>query len=214
MGYCVDFTAHMMRTYVSSKGKTRYHKTQDALGEFGFAILQSGVAALMAVLCLGSSYTYILRVAFRFFFIGIGLSIFHTLLIFPVFLYHLGPLPYHKEDKTKKRRVKLKEKRIDEDPEEIRKMAKDIMALNDFKDFKDQKMRKYLKKDYEDVEENDSVKTVATIAPAVQTFQPDLNTIPKLDEFVSNESSQHSNDPTKVIVPLHRRQTGGSYEYV
>ena len=104
MGYCVDFTAHMTRTYVSSKANSRYEKTRESVGEFGFAILQSSVAAIMAVLSLGSSYAYILRCGFRFFFIGICLSVYHTLVVFPVLLMYLGPHAMKNGETTKMER--------------------------------------------------------------------------------------------------------------
>ena len=180
MGYCVDFTAHMTRTYVSSKGKNRYEKVKDSLGEFGFAILQSAVAAIMAVLCLGSSYSYILRVGFRFFFVGIILSVFHTLFIFPVMLYHLGPNPLRKSEKCRRRRRRRREPaEVDEDHNQIRQIARIIEQekTNKSKDSSERTRR------HRQRMESDNSR-IATIAPAAQTFVPNLSKMPQVADFV------------------------------
>ena len=174
MGYCVDFTAHMTRTYVSSKGKSRYEKTRESVGEFGFAILQSSVAAIMAVLSLGSSYAYILRCGFRFFFVGICLSVYHTLVVFPVLLMYLGPQPLkqHRKDLNEKSRRRHRRKRIEDDAEEIERAAR--------------KFRQTLLVEGKDgFPSEDKVISISDAGPATKMYISKVEKLPELDNTLN-----------------------------
>jgi predicted RND superfamily exporter protein len=91
IGFSVDFCAHIVYAFMTSKSSTRDDRMVDALHQLGYPIVQGAVSTILGTVPLSFSDTYIFRAFFKTLFLTIGLGFLHGMVILPVFLSLIGP---------------------------------------------------------------------------------------------------------------------------
>lgn len=86
IGYSVDFSAHIVYAYLTSKLKTSEEKLKESLYLMGVPIVQSGVSTILGVCLFLLVPSYIYRTFFKIIFLVTFLGLIHALLVLPIIL--------------------------------------------------------------------------------------------------------------------------------
>uniref|UniRef100_A0A8D0HN06 Patched domain-containing protein 3 n=1 Tax=Sphenodon punctatus TaxID=8508 RepID=A0A8D0HN06_SPHPU len=92
IGFSVDFSAHIVYAFFSSKEPDVNGKAVDALHHLGYPVVQSAISTILGVVVLSAANTYIFRTFFKIMFLVITFGAAHGLIFIPVFLTFFGNL--------------------------------------------------------------------------------------------------------------------------
>jgi len=86
IGFCVDYSAHVAHSYITSGAVNSKQATQSALSTIGASVFMGGFSTFLGMLVTGFSSSEIFRIFFKMFFGIVTLGLIHGLIILPAFL--------------------------------------------------------------------------------------------------------------------------------
>mmetsp|Transcript_5028 Transcript_5028/g.12536 ORF Transcript_5028/g.12536 Transcript_5028/m.12536 type:complete len:858 (+) Transcript_5028:197-2770(+) len=94
VGLSVDYSVHIVYTFLATDGKDRVERVRLALRITGPSVLNGGISTLIAVIPLAFSQSYVFFTFFRLFLVMILAGIFFGLALTPVILLFIGTAAY------------------------------------------------------------------------------------------------------------------------
>ncbi|MCL4146698.1 UNVERIFIED_CONTAM: hypothetical protein GTU68_031354 [Idotea baltica] len=86
IGFSVDFSAHIVYAYVSSKYQTSKERLKESMYTMGLPIVQSGISTILGVALFVLVPSYVYRTFFKIIFLVTIFGMMHALLVLPVLL--------------------------------------------------------------------------------------------------------------------------------
>ena len=91
IGLCVDYSAHIAHRFSVENAVSRNKRAQEALTNFGPAVLNGGISTFLAFVVLAGSRSHVFSVFFKIFFLVVTFGLYHGLVVLPVLLSIFGP---------------------------------------------------------------------------------------------------------------------------